>query len=71
MRGARTRVKPRGWMRERSVDPSQMVISIVVAVIRHYVETYDPWVAKLLPRAEAGDMIFMRLTSHNAQIRRS
>jgi hypothetical protein len=27
------------------------------AVIRHYLETDDPWVAELLPRAEAGETV--------------
>ena len=27
------------------------------AVIRHYLETNDPWVAELLPRAEAGETV--------------
>jgi hypothetical protein len=34
-----------------SIDPDWR------AVIRHYLETNDPWVAELLPRAEAGETV--------------
>ena len=34
-----------------SIDPEWR------AVIRHYLETNDPWVAELLPRAEAGETV--------------
>ena len=31
------------------------------ALIRHYLETDDPWVAELLPRAEAGETVIERI----------
>jgi hypothetical protein len=36
---------------DTSIDPEWR------AVIRHYLETNDPWVAELLPRAEAGETV--------------
>ena len=47
---------------DTSIDPEWR------AIIRHYLETNDPWVAELLPRAEAGETVIDTLDFPEAAV---